>query len=174
MTFWLLSQLKKLIKALNSGQSPEQLALGVAIGAIIGILPFNGVLTLGIGSLLYFCRTNVALGLVSFSFWSMVAYCLDPLMDRIGLALLSSPSLIGGWTFLYNLPIVPYTQFNNTVMLGSLVMGLLLLIPNYLLMKWLVIQYRERWMTRLQKMKIVQFIKASKVVGFAARLLGDS
>jgi len=90
------------------------------------------------------------------------------------LALLSSPSLIGGWTFLYNLPIVPYTQFNNTVMLGSLVMGLLLLIPNYLLMKWLVIQYRERWMTRLQKMKIVQFIKASKVVGFAARLLGDS
>ena len=47
-------------------------------------------------------------------------------------SLLTAPSLRPLWTTCYNMPLVPYTNFNNTVVLESLVGWLVLVVPIYL------------------------------------------
>jgi uncharacterized protein (TIGR03546 family) len=61
------------------------------------------------------------------------------------------------------MPLVPYTRFNNTIVLGSLVIGFLLLVPNYFLGKKLLVSYRTRFRPHVQRLKVVQVFKASGV-----------
>ena len=58
-----------------------------------------------------------------------LGFLLDPVFDRIGAGLLGAPSLRPLWTSWYNTPLVPYTNFNNTVVLGSVVAWLVLAHP---------------------------------------------
>ena len=46
-----------------------------------------------------------------------LGFIFDPVFHAIGLQLLEAPSLRGLWTSMYNTPLVPYTNFNNTVVL---------------------------------------------------------
>jgi uncharacterized protein (TIGR03546 family) len=73
------------------------------------------------------------------------------------------PALKPLWTSLYNMPVVPYTRFNNTIVLGSFAIGFLLLVPNYLLGKKLLVSYRTNWRPHVQRFKIVQMFKASGI-----------
>ena len=81
---------------------------------------------------------------------------LDPLSHRIGLFLLQHPYLHSGWTWLYNQPLAPWTYFNNSVVLGSFVIGLLLLYPAYRISRPVFERYsttvgrfaRRFWLTR--------------------------
>jgi hypothetical protein len=51
-----------------------------------------------------------------------LGFLLDPLFDWFGASLLAG-SLRHSGPPLYNTPLVPYTNFNNTVVLGSLRAG---------------------------------------------------
>jgi uncharacterized protein (TIGR03546 family) len=87
---------------------------------------------------------------------------LDPLSDKIGYFLLVKVTALKSfWTALYNMPIIPYTRFNNTVVLGSLVLALLFQIPVFLVARKLVTHYRVLIKERVQKWKVVQALKAT-------------
>jgi hypothetical protein len=45
--------------------------------------------------------------------------------------LLRHESLQPAWAFLFRLPLVPWTSFNNTVVLGSFTLGLTMFLPTY-------------------------------------------
>ena len=79
------------------------------------------------------------------------------------------------WTLLYNMPLVALSRYNNTVVTGSLVIALILSLPTYFLAKIGVIYYRENIDSRIQKWKLVQAIKGSKIYMFYERIrnLGD-
>ena len=53
-------------------------------------------------------------------------------------------------------------HLHHTLVLGACVLGLLLLIPVTWVSAFLVKQYRLRLMTKVEKWKIVQVVKASK------------
>jgi uncharacterized protein (TIGR03546 family) len=57
---------------------------------------------------------------------------------RISRSLLATPALRPIWESWYNTPLVPYTNFNNTVVLGSTVGWLVLLVPIFLLARYAV------------------------------------
>ncbi len=40
------------------------------------------------------------------------------------------------WTAWYNTPLLPYTNFNNTIVLGSVVAWVVLAVPIYFAAKW--------------------------------------
>ena len=90
-----------------------------------------------------------------------VGFALDPLFDAIGRALLGAGGLRGLWTTLYNVPVVPFTNFNNSVVLGSFVFWLVTLVPFYFLWKWAVARYREKVFARLKKIHFFKAITAS-------------
>ena len=60
-----------------------------------------------------------------------LGFMLDPVFHAIGLGLLQAPSLRELWTSMYNTPLVPYTNFNNTIVLGSVVGWLALAVPIF-------------------------------------------
>ena len=107
----------------------------------------------------------VLLGLL----WLFFAFALDPLLHPIGAFLLNLGALRGLWTWLYNLPIVPWTQFNNTVVLGGFFLGVILIWPIYKAMIPAFEAYSEKIGAKLRKFKIVQLLLgadiASKVKG---------
>ena len=63
---------------------------------------------------------------------------------------------------MYNTPLVPYTDFNNTIVLGSVVGWLALAVPIFFASRWAVARYRATIGARVQQSKFYQAIMASK------------
>jgi uncharacterized protein (TIGR03546 family) len=80
------------------------------------------------------------------------------------LILADIPFLQPLWTTLYNIPIFPFTRFNNTVVMGSFITGLILFVPIYLLSKRGVIVYREKYDVRISNSKIFKAFKTNPIV----------
>jgi len=160
----LLKLLQQLVKALNSEGTPGQVAAGIAIGSVLGLTPLINVHNLvlfGIAMLLNVSFAGVMLGWVLFV---PLGFALDPLFNAIGTKLLfETPGLESAWTGLYNAPIVPYTNFNNTVVLGSFVGWMVLAVPIFFTARWGVSRYRATLLERLRRTKIFKAVTASKL-----------
>ena len=158
--------LKFLKKAFGKDVSSQQMAWGFAIGLAVGLVP-KGNLTAGLLlAVLCALRVNLGVGMLSAVFFSWVGLLADPLSHKIGLALLSFESLGPFWTAFFELPIIPWTNLNNTVVLGSFVLGLSLLYPAYRfswpvfdrcnrrlmlrmqLLFWLALAWRPAWVKK--------------------------
>ena len=84
------------------------------------------------------------------------------LLVSFGLALLGAPALQTLWTNWYNIPLVPYTNFNNSVTLGSFVFWLVAAVPLYFLGKVAIARYRATYGARVMNSKFMKGLKASK------------
>jgi uncharacterized protein (TIGR03546 family) len=93
--------------------------------------------------------------------YEILSFALDPLFDSLGYYILNINSLNGFYTYLYNLPVVPFTKFNNTVVMGSLVTGIILIIPNMIIAKKLLVYYRTHLREKVSKWKIVKILSAA-------------
>jgi uncharacterized protein (TIGR03546 family) len=154
--------LANVISILNSEISPKQIAAGFAWGVVIGLLPVRGLLPYFLTVIAFIININLAAMGVAALIFKIVSFAVDPLANKIGFILLTQVrGLKSIWTQLYNLPILPYTRFNNTIVMGSFVMGLLLLIPMYFLAQAGVVNYRARLRDKFLKLKLVQILKAS-------------
>lgn len=160
-----LSVASKFIRAFRSGEKPGQIAAGFCCGFLIGLMPFWTLQGVVLFILLILLNINMAAGTLAILLASLFAYLLDPIFHDIGYFILTAiPSLQSAWEWLYNNPLGPLTRFNNTVVMGSFVAGLVLVVPVFFLMKQLVVVYRERLEDRVKKWKIFQAIKGSKLV----------
>lgn len=165
-----LKFLMKFIRILNRDATPQQIAGGMALGAIAGITPFVSLHNLVVLVAVLMIRVNITSAILACGVLSGVAYLLDPVSNRIGYVLLVEADFLKPlWTALYNLPVVPWTGFNNTLTLGSLVLALILFWPLYLALVWVVVKYREKLMAKVQKWRIVMFLKGSKLYGLYRR-----
>jgi len=61
------------------------------------------------------------------------------------------------------MPLLPYTNFNNSVVLGSVVGWLLMTVPIFLAARWAVARYRATLGARVQQSKWYKALMASKV-----------
>jgi uncharacterized protein (TIGR03546 family) len=84
----------------------------------------------------------------------------------VGLALLQAPALTGLWTTLTNVPGVPLTNFNNSVVLGSVVGWVVLWLPIFFLARFLVVKYRVHVYERLKRTKLFKAVAASKLYNY--------
>ena len=156
-----LKLIQQLVKALNSDGTPGQVAAGIALGAVFGLTPLlnlHNLVLFGCALIFNVSMPGVFLG------WTVavpVGFALDPLFDAVGSALLGAPALRGLWTALYNMPVVPFTNFNNSVVLGSFVVWVVLFLPLFFAARWGVTKYRATLLERLKKAKFFQAVTAS-------------
>ena len=166
-----LQIVKGFIQVLRSGQTPRQIAGGFALGAMVGLMPFFSLQSLFLWFVILVLDVNLSATLLAVTLFALVAYVLDPLMHALGYFLLvDSPSLHSLWMSLYNAPIAPLTRFNNTVVLGSLVAGLLLFLPVYFGMRRFVLAYRTHLHTRVERLRIYQVVSKSTIVKWYDRI----
>ena len=161
--FTLIKLIQSLFGALHSEGTPGQLAAGIVLGAFLGLTPLFNLHNAVVFALLVLLNVSFAGGLLGWALFVPVGFLLDPLFDWIGHSLLLAPSLRGLWTSMYNMPIVPLTNFNNTVVLGSLVFALLAAGPLFLLLRWAVARYRVTVGESVRQSKFYKALTASKV-----------
>jgi len=161
--FTLIKLIQSLFGALHSEGTPGQLAAGIVLGAFLGLTPLFNLHNAVVFALLVLLNVSFAGGLLGWALFVPVGFLLDPLFDWIGHSLLLAPSLRGLWTSMYNMPIVPLTNFNNTVVLGSLVFALLAAVPLFLLLRWAVARYRVTVGERVRQSRFYKALTASKV-----------
>ena len=160
----LLKFIQSLASTLHSEGTPRQIALGAALGAALGLTPLMNVHNLVILALLCVLNVSFGAGMLAWAIFVPVGFALDPVFDRIGRALLlDSPSLTPLWTKLDTMPVVPFTNFSNTVVLGSVV-SWLVLFPFIAIAAYVaVVRYRAVLAPRVERWRIYQALKASKV-----------
>ncbi len=161
--FTLIKLIQSLFGALHSEGTPGQLAAGIVLGAFLGLTPLFNLHNAVAFALLVLLNVSFAGGLLGWALFVPVGFLLDPLFDWIGHSLLLAPSLRALWTSMYNMPIVPLTNFNNTVVLGSLVFALVSAVPLFLLLRWAVARYRVTVGERVRQSKFYKAVTASKV-----------
>jgi uncharacterized protein (TIGR03546 family) len=112
---------------------------------------------------LFLFRVQIGMAFLSAFFFSFVAWALDPLFHAVGSAILGAPALRPLFTALYNMPIVPFTRFNNSVVMGSGVIALALSPFVFLLSRALVVQYRATVVERLRQTKAWKAVQATSL-----------
>src|SRR5229473_700468 len=147
--FALLKLIQSLFGALHSEGTPGQLAAGIALGSILGLTPLVNLHNAVVFAALVLLNVSFAGGMLGWAVFVPIGFLLDPLFDWIGHALLFTPSFTPLLTSLYNVPIVPLTNFNNTVVLGSLVFG--------------VVRYRATIAERVAQSKWYRALTTSKL-----------
>ena len=155
-----LKLLKQIVVIFQTDISPNQVAWGFALGAILGLVP-NMFMKLVLFIVIMMFRVNVSAAFLAWAVYEILSFALDPLFDVVGFYILNINSLNGFYTWLYNLPVVPFTKFNNTVVMGSLVTGIILIIPNMIIAKKLLVYYRTHLRDKVSKWKIVKILTAT-------------
>jgi uncharacterized protein (TIGR03546 family) len=161
--FALIKLIQSLFGALHSEGTPGQLAAGIVLGSFLGLTPLFNLHNAVVFAVLVLLNVSFAGGLLGWALFVPIGFLLDPLFDWIGHSLLLAPTLRGLWTSLYNTPIIPLTNFNNTVVLGSLVFALLLAVPLWVVLRWAVARYRVTVGERVRQSKFYRAVTASKV-----------
>ncbi len=128
-----LRPLRFLAQALLLDATPRQLAAGFALGMLIGLVPKGNLIAISLMTLFCALRINLAAGTASIALFTWAGMFLDPISHRVGQFLLAHPALEPYWASLYTVKLMPWTAYNNTVVLGSTAIGLVLLVPVYAL-----------------------------------------
>ena len=158
----MIAMLANLLKALNSDSAPGQVALAFALALITGLTPLFSLHNLLIIFIACIVRINFGAFLLATAFFSGLAYLLDPAAIALGESLLTNSDYQELWTGLYQNELLRISGFNNTLVMGSLVIALIAFIPVLLLSRWLILVYRVRLMAWVDKLKITKLLKASK------------
>jgi uncharacterized protein (TIGR03546 family) len=158
----LLKLIQSLIKTLHSAGTPGQVAAGAALGSALGLTPLMSFHNLVVFSLLVLLNVSFGGGMLGWALFVPVGFLLDPVFDKIGLSLLTAAPLRPLWTDWTNTPILPYTDFNNTIVLGSFVSWLALAIPIFFAARYGVAKYRATIGERVRQSKVYKAITASQ------------
>ncbi|HCC47080.1 MAG TPA: hypothetical protein DEQ38_03040 [Elusimicrobia bacterium] len=156
-----LALIRQFIKGLTSDTDPRQIGWGIALGFVIGLIPKANLTAQLLLVLLLALKVNIPMGLITMFLVSFVNPLFDKLTDPLGYALLTAEPLAPLWTALYNAPVLPWTGFNNTVLLGGLLAGAALFFPVYLAGLRFGVFYNEKFRERLMNSKLVKGLKAS-------------
>ncbi|MDE2512040.1 MAG: TIGR03546 family protein [Elusimicrobia bacterium] len=154
-----LRLLKDVLLALHGGTESRHLAAGFALGAALGLVPKGNLFAAAFFLLFFLFNVDKSMAFISAGVFTGVGYAIDPLAHKIGWVLLRAGALHGLWTALYDLPIVPLTRFNNTVVLGNFVLGLALYAPLYYGFLKALKLYDKHLRARVEKLPLIKALK---------------
>lgn len=126
-----LRPLRLVVRALLAHDASNQLALGFALGMVLGLMPKGNLIAVSLFVLLFSMRVNKGVSLLAAFAFSWVGPALDPFADKLGANILSAGTLQSTYATLFQLPLGPWFDFNNTVVVGSLTIGLWAFYPAY-------------------------------------------
>ncbi len=158
----LLKQIFNFLKLLNSDTGTQQLAIGLALGLILGFAPFISIQTFVVIFTLFIFRVQLGAAFLSAFFFKFVAYLVDGPADQLGRWFLEIDGLQPLFTSMYNMPLVPMTRFNNSIVMGSMIVSVILLPFAYFGFKYLILKYRQTVVARFKNTKFWKVFIATK------------
>ena len=158
----LLKLIQSIIKTLHSDGTPGQVAAGIAIGSVLGLTPLMNLHNLVVFSLVVVLNVSFGGAMLGWALFVPAGFLLDPVFHAVGVELLQAPSLRPLWTTWTNTPLIPYTSFNNTVVLGSFVGWMVLAVPIFFAARYGVARYRATVGERVRRSRLYKAVTASQ------------
>lgn len=162
----MLTLLAKILKVLNSQVSPWQIGWAIALGLFAGILPF-GLLSLVIILVVCLFTINLSTFILVWGLTEGLMLLLASPLEQLTWRYGQQDSLL---KLLANTETLQLLHLHHTLTLGAFVLGALLLLPVAWLSKTLVLQYRSKVMNSVEKWKLTQMLKASKLYALYEKL----
>ncbi len=150
----ILKQLFSFFRLLNSETGLYQLSLGLALGVVIGFSPILSLQCLIIILCCILFRIQLGAAFLSAFFFKFIAYTIDDIANLVGREILENATLRPFFITMYNIPLVPLTRFNNSIVMGSGVIGVALSIPFFFIFRLLIMKYRKSVVEKYKKSKI--------------------
>jgi len=133
MLVFCIKQLLSLKRAIVGRREPHQLAWGMALGVWLGTVPYGSLVALAILLFILSVRVNHGMVAVSAVVTSVIAARFDAQTHAVGKYILTHPHWAPQLSAAWQWPLVPWTDLNNTVVMGGLLLGLAAVVPTYLL-----------------------------------------
>ncbi len=162
---FLLRPFRLFAKALTIDATPQQMALGMSFGMLVGLVPKGNLLAAVLMIILCSLRINLAVGLMAAFVFSWADMLLDPITHQIGSFVLKHESLQGLWTQMYDTSVLPWTNFNNTVVMGSFVLGLGLFGPVYFLSRPFFAVTTPRLSAWVKRFRLISLLWGGEITG---------
>jgi uncharacterized protein (TIGR03546 family) len=154
----MIKGIAQFIAALNGNLKRGQIAAGFAWGVLFGLVPVGNFFWIVLFVFSFFFRHHHGSKILVMAIIKALSFVIAPLMDALGWEILHAENLQELFTTLYNMPFVPFTGFNNTLVAGGLVAGIVLWIPVYFFIRPLVPLYRQSLGPKIKNLKLVQNI----------------
>jgi uncharacterized protein (TIGR03546 family) len=158
----MLTLFVKFFKALNSEQSPAQLAAAVSLAAIIGLTPMLSLHNVLVLLVVFLFRVNLTIFFLMWPLFSIFGLMIEPLAQSLGLQILQATSMQSTWQDFYNTLIGRWSNFYYSGVIGSLVIAVIFAVIMYPISKFLISQYRQKWVQKFEQYKVVKILKATK------------
>jgi len=155
----LIKATAKLILALNGNLKKDQLAAGFAWGMVLGLIPIGNFFWILLFLVSFFFRNNHGAKIFGMAIFMLLSPLFVLKIDEFGFFILKEiEPLQPFFTNLYNMPFVPFTNFNNTLVMGGLVGGIILWLPVFFIFMWLIPLYRNHLAPKIRNSKFVKSI----------------
>lgn len=161
----MLKYLVNLLKAFNANVKPSQIANSFCIGLILGFMPKNNLLWYILLVFFAFVRINKPGYFIMMIVGSCLAPLADSLFDKVGYAVLTFSPFENFYAWLLDVPFVGFTRFNNTIVCGSLISGIICYIPLYILMYFIIKAWRKWIAPKFNDSKLLKTIYKIPLLG---------
>ena len=159
----LLKQFFQLLKLLNSETGLNQIAAGIACGWVLGFSPLFSLQGLLILLVIFFFRVQGGAAFASAALFAILKLILAPAFDGLGQIVLEIKALEGVFTALYQAPIIPYTQFNSSVVMGAGVFGFMTAPAIFIISRILITKYRTQVVARFKSTRAWKVVQATSL-----------
>jgi uncharacterized protein (TIGR03546 family) len=165
-----LKGLGKFIVALNGNLNKSQIAAGVAWGVLLGLIPLSSPFGIALFIISFFFTHNHGAKIFGLAVVKILSMLILPKLDELGWWILHIESLQSLFTTMYNMPFVPFTKFNNTLVMGGLAAGIVLWLPVFFLFLGLIQLYRNHVAQKIKESKFVKKLATLPFLGFIDKI----
>lgn len=136
--------IKSFFLALNANAHPGDIAHGISLGLALALVPRANLLWGFMFFFFLFVRVNKGSFFLTLILTSFLVPFLDISVEALGFWVLSLNFMEGVYSTLYQTPFVGLTRFNNTMVAGGVLTGIITYLPVYFLFSYIVIIYRKK------------------------------
>lgn len=140
MFSWLYYPVRSLVSPFWEDAGAHYAGLGAAIGAVAGIVPKDNLTALALATLLLTLRVNLATAAAAALLFAWLGWLIDSQLDLLGAAILEHERTYPLWNAFFALPWAGWTRLDNTIVAGSLFVGLAAAIPVYVVVRLVHLQ----------------------------------
>ncbi len=155
----------RVVAALASNRKPGEIAAAVAFAFMLGLMPGGNVLWFALLGLTFFLKLNLGIELLLIPLFSFAITAFDPYIDQVGYFILTHNALYPLFATWYNTALIPLTGYNDTLIAGGLVLGILAWPVMYTVSRVMVTAYRKHLHERIAHHPAVKAFLKLPLVG---------
>jgi uncharacterized protein (TIGR03546 family) len=164
----------KLIVALNGNVKASQIAAGFSWGLLLALVPAGNLLWVVLFLVSFVLKHHHGTKFLVLAVVKLLMPLVVVRVDALGWWILNLEALRPVFIIFSNTPFVPFTKFNNTLVMGGFCLGIALFIPSYILIRIFVPVYRKKIAPKIRDNKFVQGLKKIPIISSIGKLIGKA